>query len=158
MVDRPPKLELISASGGGGPAHLSALAIQLDSRYIFAKGMVDSLSQNVALASNGELVKQEEAVNKIAWFGGLAVTAVTLACLLTLVVASDGAWWQYVLYVAIAGVPLGYVIFSQLVMRRMDLAIFSRYRDDLVDQLTDLQGWSSVMNSPASSTGVTFTR
>jgi diguanylate cyclase (GGDEF)-like protein len=101
--------------------------------------MVKPLSHDMALASNGELVKQEEAVNKIAWFGGLAVTAVTLACLLTLVVASDGAWWQYALYGLVAGVPLAYALFSNVVMRRMDLAIFSRYREQLVGQLSDLQ-------------------
>jgi diguanylate cyclase (GGDEF)-like protein len=101
--------------------------------------MVKPLSHDMAFASNGEMAKQEQAVNKIAWFGGLAVTAVTLACLLTLVVASDGAWWQYSLYGLVAGVPLTYALFSNVVMRRMDLAIFSHYREQLVGQLSDLQ-------------------
>ena len=118
---------------------MSALAIQLDSRRLCAKGMVKPLSHDMAFASNGEMAKQEQAVNKIAWFGGLAVTAVTLACLLTLVVASDGAWWQYSLYGLVAGVPLTYALFSNVVMRRMDLAIFSHYREQLVGQLSDLQ-------------------
>ncbi len=117
---------------------MSILALPFDSQTD-TKGAVKPLSHDMALTTNGETAKHEQAVNKVAWFGGAAVTAVTVACLLTLFVASDGAWWQYALYGLVAGVPLAYALFSNVVMRRMDLAIFSRYREQLVDQLTDLQ-------------------
>jgi diguanylate cyclase (GGDEF)-like protein len=86
-----------------------------------------------------ELARQEEAVGKVAWFGGLAVAAVTVACFLLLVLTSDGAWWEYTLYALVGGVPLAYALFCTFVMRQMDLSVFNRYRQQLVGQLTDLQ-------------------
>jgi diguanylate cyclase (GGDEF)-like protein len=86
-----------------------------------------------------DLGRQERAVSRVAWFGGTAVAIVTVACLATLFAKSDGLWWQYSLYCLVAGVPLAYALFCIVVMRRMDLSVFNRYREELVGRLTDLQ-------------------
>jgi diguanylate cyclase (GGDEF)-like protein len=87
---------------------------------------MEAMIPEAAKADERELARQEEAVGKVAWFGGMAVTAVTVACFLALVATADGAWWDYAL-------------FCTLVMRQMDLSVFNRYREHLVDRLTDLQ-------------------
>jgi len=78
-------------------------------------------------------------INRIAWTGGAAVTLVTLATLALAVVTTGGVWWHYALFSLLAGVPFGYALFSNIVMRKMEVKLFSRYRDKLMGQLTDLQ-------------------
>lgn len=86
-----------------------------------------------------DLAAQEAAINRIAWAGGIGVTVVTLATLVTVVVTSSAVWWHYALFSLLAGVPFAYAIFSNFVMRKMEVKLFSRYRDKLMGQLTDLQ-------------------
>lgn len=99
---------------------------------------MNTLSSNGGV-SEGELAIEEASINKIAWTGGVAVTVVTAAVLIFVVVGVGGPWWHYALYSLLAGVPFGYALFCNLVMRRMDMALFSRYRSSLMMQLTDLQ-------------------
>jgi diguanylate cyclase (GGDEF)-like protein len=91
------------------------------------------------MISDTEIRREEAAVNKLAWIGGISVVLVTVACLAVLILSANGDWWEYTLYGVAAGVPFAYALFCNLVMRRMDLAVFSRYRSKLVHQLTDLQ-------------------
>lgn len=64
---------------------------------------------------------------------------VTLAALAALISRGDGNWTTYALYGIAAGMPFAYGLFSTLVMRRMDLAVFSRYRSRVMEELTGLQ-------------------
>ena len=100
---------------------------------------MEAMIPEAAIADERELARQEEAVGQVAWFGGMAVAAVTLICFLVLVTTAGGAWWEYVLYTLVGGVPLAYALFCTLVMRQMDLSVFNRYREHLVGRLTDLQ-------------------
>jgi diguanylate cyclase (GGDEF)-like protein len=86
-----------------------------------------------------DLASQEAAINRIAWAGGIGVTLVTLLTLVTVLFTSDAVWWHYALFSLLAGVPFAYAIFSNFVMRKMEVKLFSRYRDKLMGQLTDLQ-------------------
>ncbi len=67
------------------------------------------------------------------------MTLVTLVCLATVLLTTDAVWWHYALFSSLAGVPFAYAIFSNFVMRKMEVKLFSRYRDKLMGQLTDLQ-------------------
>ena len=42
------------------------------------------------------------------------------------------------LYCILAGVPFSYAIFSNVIMRRMETAVFARYRNQLLSQIEDL--------------------
>ena len=99
---------------------------------------MDSTRRNTP-SPERDLASQEAAINRIAWTGGIGVTVVTLATLLTVVVTSSSIWWHYVMFSSLAGVPFAYAIFSNFVMRKMEVKLFSRYRDKLMGQLTDLQ-------------------
>jgi diguanylate cyclase (GGDEF)-like protein len=99
---------------------------------------MNTLSPNGS-ASEREIAVEEESINRIAWVGGAAVTIVTAAVLCVAMLTTGGPWWHYALYSLLAGVPFAYALFTNFVMRRMDLALFSRYRNQLMVQLTDLQ-------------------
>jgi len=89
-------------------------------------------------ASDLDLQREEASINRIAWTGGAAVALVTLAALAVLSVRANNSWWEFGLYGTAAGVPFAYALFCNLIMRRMHLAAYSRYRTKLVMQLTDL--------------------
>lgn len=89
-------------------------------------------------ASELDLQREEASLNRIAWVGGAAVFIVTVAALIVLSVAVKQNWWTITLYATAAGVPFGYALFSNLIVRRMHLAAYNRYRTKLVMQLTDL--------------------
>lgn len=100
---------------------------------------MQSLSTNTAPISEAELAEEEKLIGKIAFSGGLAVGAVTMVSLATILATSEIEWWQYVLYGTMTGVPFAYALFANFVMRRMDQAVFSRFQERLMHQLTDLQ-------------------
>jgi diguanylate cyclase (GGDEF)-like protein len=103
-----------------------------------ADGVMNILSPRMAAVSDAELAREEEQISKIAWTGGVAVALVTAGVLMVLVLNAS-TWWEYLLYALVSGIPFAYAMFCTVVMRRMDLAIFGRYRAQLVHQLTDLQ-------------------
>lgn len=100
---------------------------------------MDSLSPNQVVMSEGELAQHEAAIGKIARIGGGAVALVTVVAMGMLVATSSGEWWEYMLYGLIAGVPFAYAVFSSMVLRRMDHAVFTSYRAQLMHKLTDLE-------------------
>ena len=99
---------------------------------------MDSLSANTTVISEGELAQREAAIGRLARIGGVSVAAVTVAAMGMLVASSRADWWVYTLYGLMAGVPFAYAVFCSIVMRRMDMAVFSRYRSELMHKLTDL--------------------
>jgi len=117
---------------------MAVTAVQLNTVVRAMEGGMKTLSPHLSV-SEGELAREETMINRIAWTGGAAVTAVTGATLAMLVFTTSGPWWLYGLYSLLAGVPFAYALFTNLVMRRMDMAMFSRYRKQLMTQLTDLQ-------------------
>ena len=54
-----------------------------------------------------ELNREELMIRRVAWVGGIAVTTVTLAILVPLLMSADHSW-QYPIYSALGGVPLAY--------------------------------------------------
>jgi diguanylate cyclase (GGDEF)-like protein len=100
---------------------------------------MEARSLNIGTAPDEQLVREEAAVTRIARFGGAGVILITLAALAELISRSDGSWVTYVLCGVAAGMPFAYAMFAALVMRRMDLAVFSRYRSRVQEELTGLQ-------------------
>jgi diguanylate cyclase (GGDEF)-like protein len=90
------------------------------------------------LLSEEELTREERWINTVAIAGGFAVTIVTLGLLLFLLMSADHVW-EYALYPALGGVPLAYAIFSNFVVRQMQVSLLHRYQAQLVLRLTDLQ-------------------
>ena len=101
---------------------------------------MNRMSNGTSLAtSEHDLALEEASISRIAWTGGIAVTIVTIAALIALTVGVGSQWWHFALYSAAAGVPLAYAIFCVLVIRRMHLSAYDRFRATLVTQLTSLQ-------------------
>ena len=90
-------------------------------------------------ASERDLALEEASINRIAWASGIAVTIVTVGALIALSVKVGGEWWQFALYSTAAGVPFAYALFCGVVIRRMHLSSYHRFKTRLVMQLTDLQ-------------------
>ncbi len=95
------------------------------------------------LISENELDRHERGINRVAWTGGIAVTVVTAVLLLFLLGSEAQGTWQHAMYVLLAGVPLGYGIFSNLVIRRMHVSFLHSYQAQLTIKLSELQDVAS---------------
>lgn len=99
---------------------------------------MDNVSPN-PMRPESELEGEETSISRIAWAGGIAVTIVTAVVLgVALATTTGSIWWRVALYTTLAGVPFGYALFSNLVMRQMESAVFARYREQLLGQISDL--------------------
>jgi diguanylate cyclase (GGDEF) domain len=102
------------------------------------EGKMDNVSPN-PMRPESELEGEETSISRIAWAGGIAVTIVTAVVLgVALATTTGSIWWRVALYTTLAGVPFGYALFSNLVMRQMESAVFARYREQLLGQISDL--------------------
>lgn len=102
------------------------------------KDETSGLSQIELDAAAQRMEREETQIDRLAFFGGLAVSVVTVAVMVLLVVTADHAW-QYIAYLSLGGVPLGFGLFSNLVMRRMQVAVLHTYQTQLVDRLSELE-------------------
>jgi diguanylate cyclase (GGDEF)-like protein len=102
------------------------------------EGKMDNVSPNLTRPES-ELEGEETGISRIAWGGGITVTIVTAVVLgVALATTTGSIWWHVALYATLAGVPFGYALFSNVVMRQMESAVFARYRDQLLGQINDL--------------------
>jgi diguanylate cyclase (GGDEF)-like protein len=102
------------------------------------EGKMDNVSPNLTRPES-ELEGEETGISRIAWAGGITVTIVTAVVLgVALATTTGGIWWHVALYTTLAGVPFGYALFCNVVMRQMESAVFARYRDQLLGQINDL--------------------
>ncbi|HEY5640787.1 MAG TPA: GGDEF domain-containing protein [Dehalococcoidia bacterium] len=90
-------------------------------------------------SSERDLMREEASISRLAWAGGAAVTIVTVAAFVALWVEVGGQWWHFALYSTAAGVPFAYALFCIVVIRRMQLSAYHRFKARLVMELTDLQ-------------------
>ena len=99
---------------------------------------MDNVSHNPP-RPDSELEGDETGISRIAWTGGITVTIVTAVVLgVALATTTGSIWWRVALYTTLAGVPFGYALFSNVVMRRMESTVFARYREQLLGQINDL--------------------
>jgi len=88
--------------------------------------------------SEEDLAKEETRLNRLALFGGLAVTIVTVMVLFVVMPTADGSW-QYFTYSALGGVPLIHGMFSTFVLRRMHVIALHGYQSQLLMRISELQ-------------------
>jgi diguanylate cyclase (GGDEF)-like protein len=89
-----------------------------------------------------EVARHERETNRVAWFGGTAVTLVTVAVFVFLAMSADSAW-EYPVYALLGGTPLAYAAFSHLVIHRMQVSVLHRYEAQLLLQLGELTDMAS---------------
>lgn len=89
-----------------------------------------------------ELSREESMIRRIAWAGGVAVTIVTAAILVPLLMSAESGW-QYPVYSALGGVPLAYALFTSLVIFRMQVALLRRHQAQLLIRVSELKEMAS---------------
>ncbi|MDO8617211.1 MAG: GGDEF domain-containing protein [Dehalococcoidia bacterium] len=90
-------------------------------------------------ATEEDLAREEGRINRIAWFGGVAVGIVTAATLAILLLVKAQHPWEFAVYPLLGGVPFAYGIFCNFVIRKMQVEALHRYQANLLFTLTDLQ-------------------
>ncbi len=93
--------------------------------------------------SEEELNRHESGINRVAWSGGIAVALVTAILLIFLITTQAAESWEYPVFISLAGVPLGYALFSNLIIRRMQLSLLERYKAQLVMKMSQLEELAS---------------
>lgn len=82
-------------------------------------------------------------INRLVWGGGVAVTLVTIGVLLLAIPTADVAW-EYLLYAALGGVPLIYGLFTNFVVRRVQVELLHQYQGELQVRITRLEELATV--------------
>lgn len=93
----------------------------------------DDLSQ-----AADKLEREERQIDRVALSAGFAVSVVTVAVMVLLVLSAEHAW-QYGAYLSLGGVPLAFGLFTNFVTRRVQVAVLHRYQEQLTDRLTELR-------------------
>ncbi|HET9464217.1 MAG TPA: GGDEF domain-containing protein [Gemmatimonadales bacterium] len=89
-----------------------------------------------------ELNRHERGINLVAWAGGIAVAIFTAALGLALLSHAHGTW-EYAAIIGLGSVPMGYALFSNVIVRQAQVAMFQRYQGQLVLKLSELEGMAS---------------
>lgn len=89
-----------------------------------------------------DLDKHERGINLVAWAGGIAVAIFTVAMVVVLVSRAQGSW-EWAAIISLGGVPLGYAIFSNVIVRQAQVAMFQRYHGQLVGVMSELEELAS---------------
>ena len=99
-------------------------------------------SRRDVVDSAGEVAREEDQINRVAWFGGAAVSVVTIGVLVLLMATANHAW-QYAAYLLAAIVPLTYGLFTNVVTRRMQVEVLRKFQSRLMDRMTELEELAS---------------
>jgi diguanylate cyclase (GGDEF)-like protein len=89
-----------------------------------------------------ELNRHERGINLVAWAGGIAVAIFTAALGLALLAHAQGTW-EYAAIIGLGSVPMSYALFSNVIVRQAQVAMFQRYQGQLVLKLSELEGMAS---------------
>ncbi len=99
--------------------------------------------QSLAAPSGGvtedDLAQHEAGINRVAWAGGVAVSVVTIPLLVLLLLTQAEAAWQYPLYILLAGIPLGYAVFCNFVLRGVQVSLLHQYQAQLTIKVSELE-------------------
>lgn len=104
--------------------------------------MQDTAPLNKQVTTEDGVTREESLIRRVAWVGGIAVTTVTLAILVPLLLSADHSW-QYPIYSALGGVPLAYGLFSSLVLFRMQVLLLHRHQAQLMMRMSELKEMAS---------------
>ncbi len=95
-----------------------------------------------SMITEEELSREESMIRRVAWAGGFAVTIVTSAILVPLLMSAEHSW-QYPLYSALGGVPLAYGLCSSLILFRMQVLLLRRHQAQLTMRVSELKEMAS---------------
>jgi diguanylate cyclase (GGDEF)-like protein len=95
-----------------------------------------------SMITEEELSREESMIRRVAWAGGFAVTIVTTAILVPLLMSAERSW-QYPLYSALGGVPLAYGLCSSLILFRMQVLLLRRHQAQLTMRVSELKEMAS---------------
>lgn len=104
--------------------------------------MQEATTLNKPIVSEEALSREESMIRRIAWAGGIAVTLVTAAILVPLLMSADRGW-QYPVYAALGGVPLAYALFCSLVLFKMQVVLLRRHQAQLLIRVSELKEMAS---------------
>jgi diguanylate cyclase (GGDEF)-like protein len=88
--------------------------------------------------SEGVTSREESMIRRVAWAGGFAVSVVTLALLIPLLMSAEHQW-QYPVYLGLGGIPLAYALFCSLVIFRMQVTVLNRHEAQLLIRVSELK-------------------
>src|SRR5688572_5003762 len=100
------------------------------------------MSHDKPIVSEADISREETMIRRVAWTGGVAVTTVTLALLVPLLMTASHSW-QYPIYAALGGVPLGYALFCSLVIFRVQVTQLNRHQAQLLMRVSELKEMAS---------------
>jgi diguanylate cyclase (GGDEF)-like protein len=96
------------------------------------------MSNNNSVNNEVETSREESMIRRVAWVCGFAVTVVTLALLVPLLMSAQHQW-QYPVYSALGGIPLAYALFCSLVIFRMQVTVLNRHEAQLLIRVSELK-------------------
>jgi diguanylate cyclase (GGDEF)-like protein len=99
---------------------------------------MESLRPEAGELTEEELTRHEQGINRVAWAGGIAVALVTTVVLIYVFTQAD-SMSERALLVLLGGVPFAYAAFSNLVVRKAQVAILHRYGDQLRMKLSEME-------------------
>jgi diguanylate cyclase (GGDEF)-like protein len=89
-----------------------------------------------------ELNRHERGINMVAWAGGIAV-AIFTAALAAALISTAHATWEYAAIIGLGTIPMGYAVLSNGIVRQAQVAMFQRYRGELVLKVSELEQMAS---------------
>ena len=89
-----------------------------------------------------ELNRHERGINLVAWAGGIAV-AICTAALAVALISHAHASWEYAAIIGLGTIPMGYAVFSNVIVRQAQVAMFQRYQGELVLKVSELEEMAS---------------
>lgn len=89
-----------------------------------------------------ELTRHERGINMVAWAGGAAVAIFTIAMMAVLISRAQASW-EHAAIVGLGAVPLAYAIFSNVIVRQAQVAMFQKYQGQLVVRVSELEEMAS---------------
>jgi diguanylate cyclase (GGDEF)-like protein len=104
--------------------------------------MQEAMPDHKPVTTEEALTREELMIRRVAWVGGIAVTTVTFAILVPLLMSANPSW-QYPIYSALGGVPLAYGLFSSLVLFRMQVLLLQRHQAQLMMRMSELKEMAS---------------
>jgi diguanylate cyclase (GGDEF)-like protein len=104
--------------------------------------MQDVAPHYIPVTTEDGLTREESMIRRVAWVGGIAVTTVTLAILVPLLMSAEHDW-QYPIYSALGGVPLAYGLLSSLVLFKMQVLLLHRHQAQLMMRMSELKEMAS---------------
>lgn len=103
---------------------------------------VSVLSTRDLEEASDELEREEHQIDRLALVASAAVSVVTV-CVMVLLVMTAEHNWQYLAYLSLGSVPLGFGLFSNFIIRRMQVTVLRKYQGQVMERLHELEDLAS---------------